>query len=148
MAVIDHKRIFNINNLQFLKRNVCFVSLFVQPWEFSFKVRAPFSIYNYVKIIFKKTNTKTPTHGVYSLSYQIWQEVTPIVFEYVPESPAVDILAGFVTKVHGDGHPFDGEGGTLAHAFFPTYGGDVHLDDDELWITGPTNEGSYQHGQV
>ena len=36
---------------------------------------------------------------------------------------------------HGDGDSFDGPGGVLAHSYYPIYGGDVHFDVDERWVT-------------
>ena len=52
----------------------------------------------------------------------------------------LDIL--FARGAHGDGYPFDGAGGTLAHTFYPAppnseaIAGDLHLDADEPWRSG------------
>ncbi len=52
----------------------------------------------------------------------------------------LDIL--FARGAHGDGYPFDGAGGTLAHTFYPAppnsepIAGDLHLDGDEPWRIG------------
>lgn len=45
----------------------------------------------------------------------------------------VHIDIRFVSAEHGDGDPFDGPGNTLAHAYFPQYGGDAHFDNEEYW---------------
>ena len=50
-------------------------------------------------------------------------------------SGVVDIPISFVTYSHGDGDPFDGLGGTLAHAYYPE-NGDIHMDDSETWTLG------------
>ncbi|NXD21840.1 MMP7 protein, partial [Spelaeornis formosus] len=64
----------------------------------------------------------------------VWSDVTPLQFQRVYTSKA-DIEIKFARREHGDGSPFDGRGGTLAHAFPPGkgLGGDTHFDDDEKW---------------
>ena len=65
-------------------------------------------------------------------AFAVWSEVTNLKFEKIFNGDA-HIEIRFETGNHGDDDPFDGEGGTLAHAFFPIFGGDAHFDDEEDW---------------
>ena len=62
----------------------------------------------------------------------VWSEHTDLKFVR-KRSGKVHIDIRFEKGEHGDGDRFDGAGGTLAHAFFPVFGGDAHFDDDEPW---------------
>jgi len=65
-------------------------------------------------------------------AFDVWEKFTNLKFEE-KTSGKVHIDIRFEKRSHGDDDPFDGEGGTLAHAFFPIYGGDAHFDDEEYW---------------
>ena len=64
----------------------------------------------------------------------IWSRRTNIDFKEI-DGDDPDIWVKFLTYYHDDPYPFDGEGGTLAHAFYPHnnegLSGDVHFDDAE-----------------
>lgn len=65
-------------------------------------------------------------------AFQVWADETDLVFKKKTKGQ-VHIEIRFERGEHGDGDPFDGPGGTLAHAYFPVYGGDAHFDDAENW---------------
>jgi hypothetical protein len=72
-----------------------------------------------------------------------WTKVVKITWQQSTNSTGthtVNIL--WATGDHGDGFPFDGPGGVLAHTFYPAppypepLAGDMHFDDDENWHIG------------
>ncbi|XP_041055072.1 collagenase 3-like [Carcharodon carcharias] len=67
-------------------------------------------------------------------AFKLWSDVTPLTFTRILDGEA-DIMLSFTPKEHGDGYPFDGPDGFLAHAFQPGsgLGGDVHFDEAETW---------------
>ena len=81
----------------------------------------------------------------------LWAAAAPLHFTEAIDSGAAfnsvlafspDIRIQFAVGDHGDGDPFDGVGGVLAHAFFPplnglTAAGDTHFDEAETWTDGP-----------
>ncbi|XP_043927703.1 collagenase 3-like [Protopterus annectens] len=73
-------------------------------------------------------------------AFQVWSNMIPITFTRVLSGTA-DIYISFGQGEHGDGYPFDGPSGTLAHAFAPGpgIGGDAHFDEDETWTADSRN---------
>ncbi|XP_066520718.1 matrix metalloproteinase-25 [Hoplias malabaricus] len=81
-------------------------------------------------------------------AFKVWSDNTNIQFNEVSAHQAnqADIKISFSRSLHDDGYPFDGKGGTLAHAFFPgdvDIAGDTHFDDEETWTYGvPDSDGT------
>ncbi|RWR73117.1 metalloendoproteinase 2-MMP-like protein [Cinnamomum micranthum f. kanehirae] len=70
--------------------------------------------------------------SIFARAFERWSNVTQLTFVEAAEYSAADIKIGFYSGDHGDGEPFDGVLGTLAHAFSPT-SGRFHLDAAETW---------------
>lgn len=76
--------------------------------------------------------------SIMAYALKAWSDVTNLKFHATSsrEQDRADIKISFARALHDDGYPFDGMGGTLAHAFFPgeaDVAGDTHFDDDESW---------------
>uniref|UniRef100_A0A8C5Q8E8 Peptidase metallopeptidase domain-containing protein n=1 Tax=Leptobrachium leishanense TaxID=445787 RepID=A0A8C5Q8E8_9ANUR len=81
--------------------------------------------------------TKEDVDTAIEKAFKVWSDVTPLTFRRIFDTVA-DIEISFAEKVHNDFYPFDGQHGTLAHAFGPgnNIGGDAHFDEDETWTPG------------
>ncbi|KAK3027709.1 hypothetical protein RJ639_042216 [Escallonia herrerae] len=69
---------------------------------------------------------------VFRRAFARWSSVIPVNFTETEDYGFADIKIGFYSGDHGDGEPFDGVLGVLAHAFAPE-SGRFHLDAKETW---------------
>uniref|UniRef100_A0A3B3CLJ9 Matrix metallopeptidase 17b n=1 Tax=Oryzias melastigma TaxID=30732 RepID=A0A3B3CLJ9_ORYME len=77
---------------------------------------------------------------------RVWADPTPLEFHEVGSPESADLQVDFLHGYHGDNYPFDGAGGAVGHAFFPSdpaRAGGVHLDSEEQWaFRQPDSEGT------
>ncbi|KAF8380513.1 hypothetical protein HHK36_028000 [Tetracentron sinense] len=79
--------------------------------------------------------------GVFKQAFEKWTSVIPVSFSETEDYWSADIKIGFYSGDHGDGEPFDGALGVLAHAFSPE-NGRFHLDAAETWAVDFKSEKS------
>jgi peptidoglycan hydrolase-like protein with peptidoglycan-binding domain len=106
-----------------------------------------------LRYAFQETGLDLPAASVRQAIHQAfstWAGWTGLSFREVPIASGPEIIVRFVAGNHGDGNPFDGVSGILAHAFFPPVPpngptpiqGDTHFDEAETWtINVPTGAG-------
>ena len=99
-----------------------------------------------ISYVFSKLSDHTPaadTQTEIVRAMAEWAKVAKLTWQQGSNAAGlrtVNIL--FARHDHGDGYPFDGPGGVLAHTFYPAppnpepIAGDMHLDDDESWHIG------------
>ncbi|KAJ8607736.1 hypothetical protein MRB53_031266 [Persea americana] len=75
--------------------------------------------------------------SIISGAFAKWQAVTNFTLKETQNVESANIKIGFFSRSHGDGSPFDGRKGVLAHAYEPTVGV-VHFDTDERWAINPS----------
>ncbi|KAI1309388.1 Pleckstrin homology domain-containing family G member 5 [Halotydeus destructor] len=79
-------------------------------------------------------NKKREIDRTVQLALETWATVSGLKFAKAGDTDTkADIEISFVVGDHGDRNAFDGPGKTLAHAFFPKFGGNCHFDDAEKW---------------
>ncbi|WCJ25906.1 Metalloendoproteinase 1-MMP [Euphorbia peplus] len=70
--------------------------------------------------------------SVFHRAFSRWAKVIPVNFKEIEDYESADVKIGWFRHDHGDGEPFDGVLGVLAHAFSPE-NGRFHLDEAETW---------------
>jgi hypothetical protein len=81
-------------------------------------------------------------HELIRQAFALWADVVPLTFTEVGSVVDADFLISWEVGNHGDSDPFDGSGGTLAHATFPNPFAErqveIHFDNEEPWTNSAT----------
>ncbi|KAF8042154.1 hypothetical protein BT93_A0691 [Corymbia citriodora subsp. variegata] len=85
--------------------------------------------------------TSNDVRRVFKRAFARWAAVIPVSFREASDYGFADIKIGFYSGDHGDGQPFDGVLGILAHSFSPE-SGKLHLDAAERWAVDFSTEES------
>ncbi|KAF5957394.1 hypothetical protein HYC85_004619 [Camellia sinensis] len=85
-----------------------------------------------IRYRFGFSGTKLEYNSDIIRAFSRWSAVIPVNFTPAEDYWTADIKIGFYHGDHGDGEPFDGVLGILAHAFSPE-NGRFHLDAAETW---------------
>lgn len=85
--------------------------------------------------------TSNNVRHVFKRAFARWAAVIPVSFREANDYGFADIKIGFYSGDHGDGQPFDGVLGILAHSFSPE-SGKLHLDAAERWAVDFISEES------
>eukprot|EP00091_Calanus_sinicus_P005519 TRINITY_DN15962_c0_g1_i1.p1 TRINITY_DN15962_c0_g1~~TRINITY_DN15962_c0_g1_i1.p1 ORF type:complete len:214 (-),score=44.25 TRINITY_DN15962_c0_g1_i1:73-669(-) len=110
--------------LEFMKKPRCGVKDFYIQSDSPNGISAPYktlskwtskSVLSWRVTKFSSKMTRSQVVNSVYKAFQFWSSVTNLKF-YEKTTGEVDIPIEFVTYDHGDGNPFDGPGGTLAHA--------------------------------
>ncbi|XP_030961023.1 metalloendoproteinase 2-MMP-like [Quercus lobata] len=110
-----------------------FLSIVARYAFFPGEPRWPEGHYDLTYAFNPEENITNEIRGVFARAFDRWSSVTPLTFELSTSPNSADITIGFFNGEHGDGEPFDGILGTLAHAFSPP-SGRFHLDAAESWV--------------
>ncbi|BFI29979.1 hypothetical protein MPTK2_3g07800 [Marchantia polymorpha subsp. ruderalis] len=98
-----------------------------EKWQSSRNLTIAFSSIDIVPSV-----AETDAKAAILAAFATWSRVIPVNFTETDNSTEADIEIRFVGGDHGDGDPFDGRLGILAHAFAPE-DGRFHFDKDEVW---------------
>ena len=76
-------------------------------------------------------------------AFKVYKKHSAFKFKKVKPNEPCDIKISFCEQDHGDGFPFHGAGGVLAHGFYPgpEINGDLHFDAKEKWTDQETPPG-------
>lgn len=81
---------------------------------------------------FSRKMGQSDVRSAVARAFDIWSKVIPLDFLEAHPHDQTDMEVKFASGKHDDNYPFDGQGHTLAHAFYPK-DGRIHFDADENW---------------